>query len=84
MKKGKKRLPLKGKQKEVWGFILSFYEDYGVSPTLVEIAERMSFFDKDGKPMHQASAHHVEALEKKGYVKRTRGTWRNISIIEQK
>jgi len=71
------RAKLTQKENEVWGFILGYTEDYGISPTMTEIADFV------GSTNRQAGGHFVTKLEEKGYIIRTRGKWRNISIIEK-
>ena len=59
------------KQKKVYDFIESFYQEKGYSPTLVEIAKKLG---KTVPTIHQ----YVEALIKKEYLHKTKGTVRNI------
>mgnify|MGYP003133388531 CR=1 FL=1 len=73
-----KRLPLTRKERAVWGYILGYIEDNDYSPTLSEIATRL------GSKNHQAASDYISRLESKGYIKRKRGKWRNISIIIKK
>lgn len=69
-----KRTPLKGKLIDVWGFVLGFYEDHGVTPTRQEIADRFSI-------TRQGAQKHVERLVKYKYVKLSDKSNRNITIV---
>jgi len=73
----KKRLPLTKKEEKVWGYILGYITDNEYPPTIMEIAEIA------GSPNHQTGLYFVQQLEDKGYIARTRGKWRNISIVEK-
>ena len=71
----KKRLPLTKKEEKAWGYILGYMEN-GYPPTMSEIA---TFMDSSNP---QTGSYFVLQLEDKGYIKRKKGTWRNISIIK--
>jgi len=47
----------------------------GLPPSLQEISQAF------GWSTHTAAAHHLHALEKKGYVKRRAGTMRGLSVV---
>lgn len=64
------------KQKEVFEFIDNFYQDKGYSPTLKEIAQE---FDVSTTTVHQ----YIEALIKKEYLHKTKGSVRNIIPVSQ-
>lgn len=64
------------RQKKVLDFISSFTRKQGYSPTLKEIAQRF------GKSVPTAQ-HHVEELEKKGYLRKLEDKTRGIVPIEK-
>lgn len=64
------------KQKKVLKFITSFTRKEGYTPTLKEIADHF----KKSLPTAQ---HHVDALERKGYLNRIDNLTRGITPIEE-
>jgi len=68
------------KQKQIYNFIVSYIQDNdGIAPSLEEIAKHFSFLK------HPSSAHyHVNKLEEEGYIEKTSGHPRSISIYNQK
>jgi len=66
------------RQKEVLDFVAQYIQKYGVSPTLQQIATALDL--KALSTVHQ----HLEALEKKGFVKRFDGAIRGIEVLDQK
>lgn len=64
------------KQKQIFEFISKFYEEKGYSPTLNEISKK---FKITTTTVHQ----FIEALEKKEFLHKTKGTVRNIIPISQ-
>src|ERR1700738_4162849 len=66
------------RQKQILDFIRSYIETYGYSPTLGEIAEAMGVSSL-------ATVHeHLQALVKKGIIKKFDGAVRGIEILDQK
>ena len=64
------------KQKQILDFISQYIQKNGYSPTLQEIADSMGLSSL-------ATVHeHLQALEKKGIVKRYDGAVRGIEIVE--
>ena len=66
------------RQKEVLDFVAQYIQKYGVSPTLQQIATALDL--RALSTVHQ----HLEALEKKGFVKRFEGAIRGIEVLNQK
>ncbi len=66
------------RQKEVLDFVAQYIQKYGVSPTLQQIATALDL--RALSTVHQ----HLEALEKKGFVKRFEGAIRGIEVLDQK
>jgi UDP-N-acetyl-D-mannosaminuronate dehydrogenase len=64
------------KQKQVFDFITKFYSEKGYSPTLKEIAKE---FKVSTATVHQ----YIEALLKKEYLHKTKGSVRNVIPISQ-
>ena len=64
------------KQKDIFEFIDTFYQKNGYSPTLKEIADK---FKISTTTAHQ----YVEALIKKEYLHKTKGSVRNIIPVSQ-
>src|SRR4029079_5532164 len=63
------------RQKQIFRFIRDYIEKYGYSPTLGEIAEAMGVSSL-------ATVHeHVQALAKKGVIKKFEGSVRGIEIM---
>ncbi|MEM5947270.1 transcriptional repressor LexA [Spirochaetia bacterium 38H-sp] len=67
---------LSSRQKEVFGYIMSYKTMHGFSPTYREIAEHFSINER-------AAYEVVKALEKKEYIKRYSNKSRAIDIIEE-
>lgn len=65
------------KQLELLGFIDKEITTKGQAPSLAEIGERMHCTAK-------CARDHVQALEKKGFVKTERGIARGIKVVPQK
>ena len=65
--------PLTARQAEVLAFIRANMAYY--SPTVRQIAQEM------GIKNHNAVFHHLNALEKKGCIRRVPGKSRNIEVI---
>ena len=65
--------PLTARQAEVLAFIRANMAYY--SPTVRQIAQEM------GIKNHNAVFHHLNALEKKGRIRRVPGKSRNIEVI---
>lgn len=66
------------RQKQILDFIRSYIEKYGYSPTLGEIAEAMGVSSL-------ATVHeHLQALVKKGIIKKFEGAVRGIEILDNK
>lgn len=67
--------PLSPRQKDVLDFLGEFLKSHGYAPTLREIA---SYLEISGTV---AVVRHLEALEKKGRIKRQPGAFRSISLV---
>src|SRR5581483_5280393 len=66
------------RQKQILDFIKNYIDKYGYSPTLGEIAEAMGVSSL-------ATVHeHLQALVKKGLIKKFDGAVRGIEILDQK
>jgi repressor LexA len=66
------------RQKQILDFIKNYIDKYGYSPTLGEIAEAMGVSSL-------ATVHeHLQALVKKGIIKKFDGAVRGIEILDQK
>lgn len=66
------------RQKQILDFIKNYIDKYGYSPTLGEIAEAMGVSSL-------ATIHeHLQALVKKGIIKKFDGAVRGIEILDQK
>jgi len=66
------------RQRELLGFLRQFISKHGYSPTLQEIADAMDLSSL-------ATVHeHIQALIKKGLVKRYEGAVRGIEILDEK
>ncbi|NVN90545.1 MAG: transcriptional repressor LexA [Desulfuromonadales bacterium] len=67
--------PLSPRQNDVFDFLREFLGSQGYSPTLREIARHLNISGT------VAVVRHLEALEKKGWIKRQPGAFRTISLI---
>ncbi|MDP3973730.1 MAG: transcriptional repressor LexA [Candidatus Daviesbacteria bacterium] len=66
------------RQKQIVDFVKQYIDRYGYSPTLGEIAEALGVSSL-------ATVHeHLQALAKKGVIKRFEGAVRGIEILDQK
>ena len=61
------------RQKEILGFIEKYSKEYGVAPSIRDIASKFSI-------QVRAVADHLKALERKGYIERLPGRSRGIII----
>ncbi len=66
------------KQRQILEFVVDFMEDKGVTPTMREIASRFGF------SAPASVRRHLEALEKKGYIRRHEGRARGIEPIRER
>ena len=64
---------LTDRQRQVLKFIVKYYREYGVPPSLREISSHMSINIR-------AVQDHIRALEKKGYIERRPGIRRNLML----
>lgn len=64
------------KQKRILDLIAKKVKEVGFPPTLQELADELGFKSKN------ASYKHLEALEKKGFIRRFAGGARGITILE--
>jgi repressor LexA len=64
-------------QQKVFDFIHEYTQNKGVSPTLDEIRRYI------GVASIRTAAQYLEALERKGFVRRERNARRNIRIVDQ-
>jgi repressor LexA len=62
------------RQQQVLEFITNYLDDHGYPPTLREIAQQL------GVSGNISVISHLEALEKKGYIKRESGSSRGIAL----
>lgn len=66
------------RQKQILSFIKQYIDKYSYSPTLGEIAEAIGVSSL-------ATVHeHLQALDKKGVIKRFEGAVRGIEVLDQK
>lgn len=70
--------PLSPRQNDVLDFLREFLDGHGYPPTLREIARHL---DISGTV---AVVRHLEALEKKGWIRRQPGAFRSISLVAEK
>jgi repressor LexA len=56
--------PLTRKQREIWGFIVDFWEEHGYSPTFQEVADDFGFRSLG------TVADHINALRYKGWLEK--------------
>jgi repressor LexA len=68
-------LPLSIRQKEVLAYLRSSLESRGYPPTIREIGVKFEITSPNGVMCH------LRALEKKGYIKRTRLISRAITLV---
>jgi repressor LexA len=66
------------RQREILEYIRDFIKKYGFSPTINEIGRDM------GLSSPSTVFEHLEALKRKGFIRRKVGQGRSIEIIEQK
>ena len=66
---------LTDRQRKVYEFLIFYKKQYGYPPTMQEIAEHL------GVTGNLGVIKHLNALEKKGYIKRSSGSSRGITII---
>lgn len=64
------------KQKQILKLIAKKVRDFGFPPTVQELADALGFKSKN------AAFKHLEALERKGYIRRTEGGARGITILQ--
>jgi SOS-response transcriptional repressor LexA len=67
--------PLNRRQTERYNLITKYIQTHGFSPTFQELAERM------GVASTNTVRTHLEALRKKGYIRRSNDAHRNIEIV---
>jgi repressor LexA len=67
---------LTDRQKQVYRFVVAYIEKQGYAPTLQEIAVHL------GVSGNLGVLRHLEALEKKGYLRRKKGCSRGIVLSE--
>lgn len=67
---------LTDKQKSILDFIKSFIEDNGYAPVSKEINSHFGYSSIN------ASTQHLNAIEKKGYIKRTPNVARSIVVLQ--
>lgn len=66
------------RQKQILKFLNKYIAKYGHAPTLVEIARKLGV--KSLSTVHE----HLQALEKKGLIKKTSGIVRSIELVDKK
>ena len=63
------------RQKEVLDFMRNQIDIFDRAPSLTQIAEEFGF-------SIPTAFKHSRKLEKKGYIKRTKGKWRSVEILK--
>lgn len=71
-------LVLYKRQREILDYLKEYIETYGNAPTLVEIAKKIGV--KSLATVHE----HLQALERKGLIKKSGGIVRKIELIDKK
>lgn len=71
-------LVLYKRQREILDFLSEYIEKYGSAPTLVEIAKKLGV--KSLATVHE----HLQALERKGLIKKSGGIIRKIELIDKR
>lgn len=71
-------LVLYKRQREILDFLNEYIEKHGSAPTLVEIAKKLGV--KSLATVHE----HLQALERKGLIKKSGGIIRKIELIDMK
>lgn len=71
-------LVLYKRQREILDFLNEYIEKYGHAPTLVEIAKKLGV--KSLATVHE----HLQALERKGLIKKSGGIVRKIELIDKR
>ena len=71
-------LVLYKRQREILDFLNEYIEKHGSAPTLVEIAKKLGV--KSLATVHE----HLQALERKGLIKKSGGIIRKIELIDKK
>lgn len=66
------------RQRQILDFLNNYIAKHGHAPTLVEIAKKLGV--RSLATVHE----HLQALEKKGLIKKTSGLIRSIELIDQK
>ena len=66
------------RQKQILYFLNKYISKYGHAPTLVEIAKKLEV--KSLATVHE----HLQALERKGLIKKTSGLVRSIELIDKR
>ena len=69
---------LTDRQRNVYEFLISYSKQHGYPPTMREIAEHL------GVAGNLGVIKHLNALEKKGYIKRSSGSSRGTAITDMK
>jgi len=68
---------LTARQQQVYDFIVRHLETYGYAPTLQEIAAHLQVSGNVG------ILRHLSVLEKKGYIRRTPGSSRGLTLLQR-
>ena len=71
----KNRRELTERQAQILSFLRASMDQNGFAPTIQDVANRFGFLSPN------AALLHLQALEKKGYIRRVRGISRGISIV---
>lgn len=66
------------REREVLEFVAQYIQRHGYAPTLVEICDAL------GLSAPSTVHEHLDRLEKKGYIKKTKGFERSIEVVEGK
>lgn len=69
------RKPLSQRQELLLGFVKGYVAKHGYAPTVREIADALEISSTN------AVTDHLKALERKGYVKLTKGAARAIVVV---
>jgi len=67
--------PITDRQQQVLDFVISYLDEQGCPPTLREISDYI------GVRGTATATLHLEALQRKGYLRRREGSPRNISLV---
>ncbi|MDB6035715.1 MAG: transcriptional repressor, LexA family [Verrucomicrobiales bacterium] len=70
-------IELTARQHEVWDYLCTYYDLHGIVPAVREIAKHFGFTSPN------AITTHLNALEKKGYLRRMKGKARGLTLLRK-